>query len=500
MKSDFVVSEYLKKMVRNTLIISGLVVFVISLVVGKRALAANNPPVALPDSYTVEQDTALNVAPKGVLTNDYDSDGDAIGVKLVQTTHAGTLSINGNGSFDYVPNPGFFGMDTFLYRASDGTDDSEVVVAQIEVLKHNNPPLTGNDMYSTPLNSQLNILAAGVLFNDSDVENSKLTAQLAIAPKYGSMSLSTDGAFVYVPEFNFNGTVQMWYVANDGTSDSVLTNISILVGQNNVEPTAVDDSATTTKNIAIHIPVLTNDTDPEGYARLYSTSNRSVNLGYIDMGTSEVLYNPPPNFVGTDTFTYTMTDGSFRETAKVTVTVQDTAPVIAPPVVAPVVPPPVVAPSADNPISLIPFDSLIKSPIYSAVYWYSSDGKRYVFPNVGTYASWFPNYSNIKVISSDLMSQIPLGGNITYRPGVKMLKVPSASTVYAVDHGGVLHPIASENVIFALYGINWSRMIDDLSEAFFFAYKIGSPITSGGQFDAASMANTTPTIADNLKP
>lgn len=122
--------------------------------------------------------------------------------------------------------------------------------------------------------------------------------------------------------------------------------------------------------------------------------------------------------------------------------------------------------------------SLIRTPLVSAVYYCGSDGKRYVFPNANTYNTWYQDFSNVKTISSDIMSKISLGGNVTYRPGVKLLKIPSDSRVYAVDHGGILRLMTSASVATKYYGSSWAKNIDDISEAFFTNYTLGNSINN----------------------
>jgi RHS repeat-associated protein len=94
--------------------------------------AAAAQPVAAPDGYTVGRDGALTVtAAAGVLANDADPQGDPLTATLVQGAAHGTLALAADGSFTYTPDPGFLGIDRFLYRASDGQHDSYVAAATI---------------------------------------------------------------------------------------------------------------------------------------------------------------------------------------------------------------------------------------------------------------------------------------------------------------------------------------------------------------------------------
>jgi len=80
----------------------------------------NTPPVANDDGYETTVDTALSVSAPGVLGNDSDADNDPLTAVLETTTSSGSLILNDNGSFDYTPNAGFTGEDTFTYLADDG--------------------------------------------------------------------------------------------------------------------------------------------------------------------------------------------------------------------------------------------------------------------------------------------------------------------------------------------------------------------------------------------
>lgn len=113
-----------------------------------------------------------------------------------------------------------------------------------------------------------------------------------------------------------------------------------------------------------------------------------------------------------------------------------------------------------------------------AVYYCGADGKRYVFPNQRIYSTWFTDFSGVITITDAELANIPLGGNVNYRPGVKMVKIETDPKVYAVDRGGVLRHITTPEIATSMYGATWNKQVDDLSDAFFFSYRIGEPITA----------------------
>lgn len=80
---------------------------------------ANSQPIAANDSYSTNQDVSIVVNAPGVLGNDSDPDSQPITAHLVQPPVNGTLTLNANGSFTYVPDTGYQGADSFTYRACD---------------------------------------------------------------------------------------------------------------------------------------------------------------------------------------------------------------------------------------------------------------------------------------------------------------------------------------------------------------------------------------------
>lgn len=123
----------------------------------------------------------------------------------------------------------------------------------------------------------------------------------------------------------------------------------------------------------------------------------------------------------------------------------------------------------------------------SAVYYYSSNGKRYVFPTEKTYFTWYSDFSRVTTISDAQLAALPIGGNVTYKPGVKLIKITTDPRVYAIDTNGTLRHIDSESIATGLYGSDWSKKIDDLPDAFFVNYKLGSKIASISEFSPATI-------------
>lgn len=144
--------------------------------------------------------------------------------------------------------------------------------------------------------------------------------------------------------------------------------------------------------------------------------------------------------------------------------------------------------------STVTSGDLIRGTTFSAVYYMGADGFRYVFPNDKTYFTWYSNFDSVKFLSDSDLSKIQMGGNVTYKPGSKMIKINSDPKTYAISAGGVLRHVGSEALAISLYGSAWNTKIDDVPDGFFSNYSIGSAIASAGDY---SVSNET-AIALNI--
>lgn len=105
-----------------------------------------------------------------------------------------------------------------------------------------------------------------------------------------------------------------------------------------------------------------------------------------------------------------------------------------------------------------------------SVYYLGRDNRRYVFPNERTFKSWYADFSNVKIVASDVMASYLIGGNVTMRPGTYLVKITTDPKVYAVEAGGKLRWLDSESTAKKLYGNNWAGKVVDVSDSFFVNY------------------------------
>jgi len=130
----------------------------------------NSSPVAKDDSFNVTRDLTLSIAKPGVLSNDSDAEGDLLTSVLVSTVNHGSLTLNSDGSFTYIPLAGYTGDDSFTYLANDGKSNSNAATVIITV----SPPEA-----TFGLDSGNNVWAEGAnTLNAMRFENSAGTGQL----------------------------------------------------------------------------------------------------------------------------------------------------------------------------------------------------------------------------------------------------------------------------------------------------------------------------------
>ena len=128
----------------------------------------NQSPVAIDDTYTTNEDTTLAVvAAQGVLANDTDADADTLTALLVTGPTRGSLTLNLDGSFSYIPDANFNGTDSFTYRANDGNANSNVATVNITVTSVNDAPVANDDFASTNEDTPVVI---DVVANDTDID------------------------------------------------------------------------------------------------------------------------------------------------------------------------------------------------------------------------------------------------------------------------------------------------------------------------------------------
>lgn len=91
----------------------------------------NFPAITTPSEYEYTPGQPLVITSPGVLSGDLDPNGNPLTAVLFQVPNHGKLVLNGDGSFSYVPDPGFNGRDSFIYKVDNGTGANNRTAATV---------------------------------------------------------------------------------------------------------------------------------------------------------------------------------------------------------------------------------------------------------------------------------------------------------------------------------------------------------------------------------
>jgi len=288
-------------------------------------------PTALDDGpYLATEDTLFSAdVLTGVLDND--SGTGITTASMVSNATGGNAVLAADGSFTYDPAPDFAGSDSFVYAVSDDIG-SAMATATITVANTNDAPVATGNSYAIALGATLSIAAPGVLANDTDVDGDLLMA--VVDSNTTSAILGSDGALDFTP--GAAGPYELTYHAEDpdlASSNIVTVTIDVSAPPANSAPVAEDDFGETSRNNAVTIDVLANDTDDGTLdaGSIVITQQPAARRGSAAVVggqivfTSENLQNPNKRpGRGTATFTYTVRDNLGAESNEATVRVNVT--------------------------------------------------------------------------------------------------------------------------------------------------------------------------------
>ena len=191
--------------------------------------AGNGAPTAVADGYAVDEDGSLTPsAATGVLANDDDPDNDGLTAVLgTGPSQAQSFTLNGDGSFSYVPGPDFNGGDSFTYHASDGTLNSSTVTVTITVNAVNDAPsfVSGGDVSVNAADGPFSQAWATGSAGPSDESAQTLTYVVSVDPSGALLfssqpSIIPDGTLSFTPNGLLGTATVTVHVEDDGGTAS----------------------------------------------------------------------------------------------------------------------------------------------------------------------------------------------------------------------------------------------------------------------------------------
>ncbi|MDY6793291.1 MAG: Ig-like domain-containing protein [Thermodesulfobacteriota bacterium] len=260
-----------------------------SAVASTTVTVTNNPPIAVDDLASTDEDTPITAIE--VLVNDSDPDDDTISISdFTQPSH-GTTGSNGDGTLTYTPDADYNGSDSFTYTITDGTAESAPATVNVTINPVNDPPVA-NAGTDQSVNTGDTVNLDGTLSSDVDGNNLNYQWSFVTLPSGSSAALSDPAAANPTFTADVAGTYELQLVVNDGTVDSPPDMVTITATDvilypptiSIIEPDGVGDVAHTA------FTVRWNDADPDTNASIalyYDTNSSGADGTLIVGGLSE---------------------------------------------------------------------------------------------------------------------------------------------------------------------------------------------------------------------
>ena len=282
----------------------------------------NHAPVANSISLALPR---TNILETQLTSYNSDADTDELALLIKRQPLDGRVTIHDHGHVLYERwstdlNPNW--TDSFTYTLFDGIAESNEVSVTYSLT--NSKPVPGADFYRTDSGRNL---FKNVLTNDYDSDLDKLRVVLhpGSAPSHAqTFRLDEDGTLVYVPVAGYTGSDSFQYDVYDAWPTPGTAFVTIDVA--NLPPTTYDRSFDDSMDDALTIDasLLAMDS-PDDVLSFRIVSD--VTHGLLSVNSSgPITYLPNPGFIGTDFFTYSVSDG-VNATAPRTVTINVKPPV-----------------------------------------------------------------------------------------------------------------------------------------------------------------------------
>ena len=274
-------------------------------------------PTANAQTVAVKHAASANITLTG---SDPDSPALPLTFAIAASPAHGALGgLNNAGTVTYTPNANFHGADSFTFTVSNGTNTSAAAKVTLNVAP--GTPTANAQTVTVAHNITKTITLTG---SDSDVPTLKLTFAIGAKPTHGTLGTlnAATGGVTYTPSANFQGTDSFTFTVSNGTNTSAAAKVTLNVAPGT--PTANAQTVAVAHNITKTITLTGTDPDLPTVKLTFAIAAKPTHgtLGTLNAATGVVTYTPSANFQGTDSFTFTVSNGtSTSAAAKVTLNV-----------------------------------------------------------------------------------------------------------------------------------------------------------------------------------
>ncbi|MCR9924198.1 tandem-95 repeat protein [Vibrio alginolyticus] len=291
---------------------------------GITVIEVNDPPIAGPTAYTIDEDQVLTFSESQVLLNASDVEGDVELVGISYDGPDGIFSVNGDGTCSFAPNENFNGqvqLDVTI-RDEDGAEVDTYIT--VDVLPINDAPVSGNLAYSVDEDNSITLSQEQLLAQASDVEGDALSASNLVVDGDATVTANDDGSFTITPDANFNGDIDITFDINDG-SDTIVATADLTVNPVNDLPQPEDQAFTIGEDGVLTFTdqdLLDGATDIDGDdLSVEGVTYTGADGVLTDNGDGTYSFAPNENFNGDVNFTFDVSDGTDTVTANIDVSV-----------------------------------------------------------------------------------------------------------------------------------------------------------------------------------
>ncbi len=274
----------------------------------------NDAPLAVDDGsvespfVTVLEDSEASPAIE-VLVNDTDLELNPVMVTSASSPN-GTVVINSATTLSFTPAENFNGATTISYTISDGQGGTASGTVFVAVTPVGDLPVAVDDgsvesPFVTVDEDSGASAPIAVLGNDTDADLDALTVTLASSPN-GTVAINSETALTFIPAENFNGPTTISYTISDGEGGTASATVFVAVTPVNDTPVAFAQAVSVNEDTPLNITLTGSDID--GDVLMFSAG--SASHGTVTLSGSVATYTPAANYAGTDSFTFTVSDGA----------------------------------------------------------------------------------------------------------------------------------------------------------------------------------------------
>jgi hypothetical protein len=297
-------------------------------------LPNSDPEITEGASTSVAMDEDGDPTAFSLTLNATDANADTLTWSISSLASDGTASADGTGdskAIGYAPNQDFNGIDSFVVQVSDGNSGTDTITVSVTVDPVNDAPtITEGDSAGVTMDEDGNPTAFSLTLNATDVESDTLTWSVSSQASDGTASADGTGSSIavsYAPNADINGVDSFEVQVADGNSGTDLITVNVTLDPANDAPDAVDDTLSVDEDSVDNVlNVLDGDTDIDMdiFTIVAVGATNAGGAATITPGGGSVTYSPAGDYFGTETFTYTVEDGSSAmDTANVTITVDN---------------------------------------------------------------------------------------------------------------------------------------------------------------------------------